>query len=133
MILIYRDLGIVSSDDISDIDRFIKNRPMFKNMTKTQLSYTDIVYDNYSEMFEQKFAVNILDKKLILSNLEYDIFNIHYSMNEELYKKYSLYQYIYTHPLLRMHDIDEYIKYRDKLDQMCDLDRTYRSITSRTI
>lgn len=131
MILIYKDTSIVSADTIKDIDLFIKNRSMFNNMTDTQIYNTHIINCESASM-RYKYKINIFNKYMQLSNMEYDILNIHYSMDESIHNKYTLYQYIYTHPLLKIDNIDGYIKYRDMLDDMCYLDREYRDIV-RTI
>ena len=131
MILVYKDIGLISGE-MSDIKLFIKTRHMFDYLDDSQTYNLRIKESGYSNEYDQMLRINIINKYIVLSNLEYDILNIHYSMDVSMYSKYTLYQFIYAHPLLKMNDIDEYIRYRDTLDDMCYLDREYRNIV-RTI
>ena len=119
MLLLYKDIILISFEDISDIDNFL-NRPMFNN---TNIQDLHIVEDRSISDYNVTI-INGLD----ISNMEYTILDILYSNDPDINNRYTFYQYLYTHPLLSIDNIDEYIKYRDKLEDICYLDKEYRKI-----
>lgn len=129
MILVYKDYILAFSYTIEDIEDYL-NRRMFKNMTKTESDNLYIDTEYYSIDSKDKFNLNIING-LTISNIEYNILDILYSNNREINSKYSLYQFIYTHNLINIDDIEEYIKYRDRLESICYLDNEYRAIIHR--
>ena len=133
MILVYKDYILAFSYTIEDIKDYL-NRRMFKNMTKIELDNLYIDTEYYSIDSKDKYSLNIING-LTISNIEYNILDILYSNNKEINSKYSLYQFIYTHNLINIDNIDEYIKYRDRLENMCYLDNEYRAImhSNRTL
>ena len=134
MILIYRDQALVSSDNMEDIELYLK-RPMFHNISTNDIG--SILYidnrDTFSIDYIDQYKLNIVNKDLYLTNIEYEILRILYSNSDEINTMYSLYKYIYKHPLLRMDNIDDYIKYRDDLDRLCELDHTYKHIIDENL
>ncbi len=133
MILVYKDYILAFSYTIEDIKDYL-NRRMFKNMTKAELNNLYIDTEYYSIDSKDKYSLNIING-LTISNIEYNILDILYSNNREIYSKYNLYQFIYTHNLINIDNIDEYIKYRDRLENICYLDNEYRTIvhSNRTL
>jgi DNA-binding response OmpR family regulator len=63
-----------------------------------------------------------------MTTIEYRILNILYENNPHIYNRYSLYQFIYSHPIFNITNIDEYISYRNKLDRLCELDIDYENL-----
>jgi DNA-binding response OmpR family regulator len=133
MILVYKDYMLAFSYTIEDIKDYL-NRRMFKNMTKAELNNLYIDTEYYSIDSKDKYSLNIING-LTISNIEYNILDILYSNNREINSKYNLYQFIYTHNLINIDNIDEYIKYRDRLENICYLDNEYRTIvhSNRTL
>lgn len=133
MILVYKDYMLAFSYTIEDIKDYL-NRRMFKNMTKAELNNLYIDTEYYSIDSKDKYSLNIING-LTISNIEYNILDILYSNNKEINSKYNLYQFIYTHNLINIDNIDEYIKYRDRLENICYLDNEYRAImhSNRTL
>lgn len=129
MILIYRDECIASISDKEELE-LILNRPMFINITKEQSRdlYIRDDIENISNNYIERFRLSIVAKNLIITNIEYNILDILYRNSNSINKKYSFYNYLFTHPLFKIPDIDEYIRYRNILDNMSELDREYNRI-----
>ena len=124
LILIYRDTVIATMNNEDELP-LILNRPMFTNITKEQTNdlhtgdETEIITDNYL------YRLIIIGKDIIITNIEYNILKSLYNNSESINTKYTLYQYIFTHPIFTITDIDQYIKYRDELYKISILDREY--------
>lgn len=134
MILIYRDQALVSSDTIEDIEIYLK-RPMFHNIDIGDIG-NSLYIDNrdiFSAGYSNRYRLNIINTNMYITDIEYEILSVIYSNNDEINDAYSLYQYIYKHPLLRMDSLDDYIKYREDLDKLCELDYTYKQRYGREL
>ncbi len=124
LILTYRDTVIATMNNEDELP-LILNRPMFTNITKEQTNdlhigdETEISTDNYL------YRLIIIGKDIIITNIEYNILKSLYNNSENINTKYTLYQYIFTHPIFTIPDIDQYIKYRDELYKISILDREY--------
>ena len=124
LILTYRDTVIATMNNEDELP-LILNRPMFINITKEQTNNlhtgdeTEIFTDNYL------YRLIIIGKDIIITNIEYNILKSLYNNSESINTKYTLYQYIFTHPIFTIPDIDQYIKYRDELYKISILDREY--------
>lgn len=102
-------------------------RPMFKNMTKDQYNSIEIID---RKLYSTDYRYNIISKRFIVIDIEYDLLYNLYRNDNSINTKYTFYQYLFTHPIFNIKDIDEYIKYRDILDNISELDREYDDIIS---
>lgn len=131
--LIYKNNILLVSIDKDDIDIYL-NRPMFRNIDINESILHNLYIENidYITDNDMDYVLTLINRDFYITNIEYRLLNILYN-NTDIHNNHTLYQFIYTHPLLQIPDIDEYIKYRDKLDMLCEFDIDYNSIISRTI
>lgn len=126
MVLLYKDNIIMEDIDIynTGIEILLK-RPMFKNMTKDQYNSIEIID---RKLYNTDYRYNIISKRFIVIDMEYDLLYNLYRNSDTINTKYTFYSYLFTHPIFNIKDIDEYIKYRDILDNISELDRKYDGI-----
>ena len=126
MVLLYKDNIIMEDIDIynTGIEILLK-RPMFKNMTKDQYNSIEIID---RKLYNTDYRYNIISKRFIVIDMEYDLLYNLYRNSDTINTKYTFYSYLFTHPIFTIKDIDEYIKYRDILDNISELDRKYDGI-----
>ena len=123
-----KDILLVTSTE-DDLELYLK-RPMFRCISNIDNLYIENI--DYISDIDLDYVLLSPYKDFYITQIEYRILNILYK-NNDTYNRYSLYQYIYNHPLLQIPNIDEYIEYRDKLDNLCELDMEFSSIISGTI
>ena len=124
-----KDILLVTSTE-DDLELYLK-RPMFRCISNIDNLYIENI--DYISDIDLDYVLLSPYKDFYITQIEYRILNILYKNNNDTYNKYSLYQYLYNHPLLQIPNIDEYIEYRDKLDNLCELDMEFSSIISGTI
>jgi hypothetical protein len=127
----YKNNILLVSISNEDIDIFL-NRPMFRNIDNYLLYNLYIEDIDYISDNDMDYVLTLINKEFYITNIEYRLLDILYN-NTNIHDNHTLYQFIYTHPLLQIQDIDEYIKYRNRLDTLCEFDIDYNNIISRTI
>ena len=126
MVLLYKDNIIMEDIDIYNTGiKILLKRPMFKNMTKDQYNSIEIID---RKLYNTDYRYNIISKRFIVIDMEYELLYNLYRNSDTINTKYTFYNYLFTHPMFTIKDIDEYIKYRDILDNISELDRKYDSI-----
>lgn len=111
-----------------DIKEFINTRSIFNNISDDNISNIHIEDIDYITDNDLDYILISPYRDMYMTTIEYRILNILYENNPHVYTRYSLYQFIYSHPIFSITDIDEYISYRDKLDRLCELDIDYENL-----
>lgn len=124
-----KDILLVTSTK-DDLELYLK-RPMFRCISNIDNLYIENI--DYISDIDLDYVLLSPYKDFYITQIEYRILNILYKNNNDTYNRYSLYQYLYNHPLLQIPNINDYIEYRDKLDNLCELDMEFSSIISGTI
>jgi hypothetical protein len=128
MIALIYNTNIISTVNNKDDLELILNRPMFKNMINDQIQNLYIENTDKLNIDKYLYRLIVIGKDIIITNIEYIILRSLYNDSDNINNKYSLYQYIFTHPIFNISYIDEYIRYRDKLYRLSELNREYDSI-----
>jgi len=126
-VLYKRDILLVTYSK-EDIKEFINTRSIFNNISDDNISNIHIEDIDYITDNDLDYILISPYKDMYMTTIEYRILNILYENNPHIYNRYSLYQFIYSHPIFNITNIDEYISYRDKLDRLCELDIDYENL-----
>lgn len=131
--LYYKESILCVSHTRDDIEWFL-NRSMFNNID-------DESFDKYIHIKKIKYISDIdLDYVLILpydgilmTTKEYTLLSILYDNIDSIHNECTRYQFMYSHPIFIIDNIDRYIRYREELDKLCELDIDYRQFIERTL
>ena len=126
-VLYKRDILLVTYSK-EDIKEFINTRSIFNNISDDNISNIHIEDIDYITDNDLDYILISPYRDMYMTTIEYRILNILYENNPHIYNRYSLYQFIYSHPIFNITNIDEYISYRDKLDRLCELDIDYENL-----
>ena len=126
-VLYKRDILLVTYSK-EDIKEFINTRSIFNNISDDNISNIHIEDIDYITDTDLDYILISPYRDMYMTTIEYRILNILYENNPHIYNRYSLYQFIYSHPIFNITNIDEYISYRDKLDRLCELDIDYENL-----
>ena len=126
-VLYKRDILLVTYSK-EDIKEFIDTRSIFNNISDDNISNIHIEDIDYITDTDLDYILISPYRDMYMTTIEYRILNILYENNPHIYNRYSLYQFIYSHPIFNITNIDEYISYRDKLDRLCELDIDYENL-----
>jgi hypothetical protein len=126
-VLYKRDILLVTYSK-EDIKEFINTRSIFNNISDDNISNIHIEDIDYITDNDLDYILISPYRDMYMTTIEYRILNILYENNPHIYNRYSLYQFIYSHPIFNITNIDEYISYRDRLDRLCELDIDYENL-----
>jgi DNA-binding response OmpR family regulator len=126
-VLYKRDILLVTYSK-EDIKEFINTRSIFNNISDDNISNIHIEDIDYITDNDLDYILISPYRDMYMTTIEYRILNILYENNPHIYNRYSLYQFIYSHPIFNITNIDEYISYRNKLDRLCELDIDYENL-----
>lgn len=130
--LYYKKYTLCVSYTKDDIEWFL-NRSMFNNIDDEEFDkYIYIKKIDYVNDVDLDYILVLPYNGILMTSMEYRLLSILYENIDNIHNEYSRYQFMYSHPIFIIDNIDTYIKYRDNLDSLCELDIDYRRFIERT-